>query len=136
MKYCPSVPRKGSEQRHQISTSSLRAHPPPTSPRDPMRVARAAADAARRAFAGTRARSPPSQGFLRAASLRWTTLTDKKCYATYAVSAGNGDHGRLGHGPSGSGDNALGLSSERFQRVRLSADVRAVAAGEIGRAHV
>ena len=55
----------------------------------------------RRAFAlaGARAPDPPRRART----------------ATWAVSAGNSDHGRLGHGPSGSGDDALGLSSARFR---------------------
>jgi hypothetical protein len=38
-------------------------------------------------------------------------------YATFAMSCGNGDFGRLGHGGEGQGDAGLGLSSEAFRRV-------------------
>ena len=79
-----------------------------------MRAARAGAGAARRAFALAGARTGPSPA---------------RAYATWAVSAGNGDHGRLGHGPSGSGDDALGLSSARFQIVQLPVDAVAACAG-------
>ena len=79
-----------------------------------MRAARLGAGAARRAFARSGARTGPSPA---------------RAYATWAVSAGNGDHGRLGHGPSGSGDDALGLSSARFQIVQLPVDAVAACAG-------
>ena len=79
-----------------------------------MRAARLGAGAARRAFARSGARTGPSPA---------------RAYATWAVSAGNGDHGRLGHGPSGSGDDALGLSSARFRIVQLPVDAVAACAG-------
>lgn len=50
---------------------------------------------------GCSARSPPSV----------------RSYATYAMSCGNGDFGRLGHGGFGEGEAGLGLSAETFRRV-------------------
>lgn len=94
-----------------------------------MRAARAGADAARRALTRAGARAGPSPSSPRVASLARTMRRVDETYATWAVSAGNGDFGRLGHGPSGSGDNALGLSSARFQRVRLPVDAVAASAG-------
>lgn len=41
----------------------------------------------------------------------------RRGYATYAMSCGNGDYGRLGHGGAGQGDAGMGLSSETFRRV-------------------
>jgi hypothetical protein len=38
-------------------------------------------------------------------------------YATYAMSCGNGDFGRLGHGGGGEGGAGAGLSSDVFRRV-------------------
>jgi hypothetical protein len=46
--------------------------------------------------------------------------------ATYAMSAGNGDFGRLGHGGGGRGPHALGLSSESLRRMVLPAVRRRV----------
>ena len=51
---------------------------------------------------------------------------------TVAMSCGNGDFGRLGHGVAGSGDAALGLSADRFRPMLglpPDASVRAVSAG-------
>jgi hypothetical protein len=38
-------------------------------------------------------------------------------YATYAMSCGNGDFGRLGHGGGGEGGAGVGLSSDVLRRV-------------------
>ena len=97
-----------------------------------MRAARAGAAAARQALARAGARAGPSPASPWVASLLPRTtpgLNETRWYATWAVSAGNGDHGRLGHGPSGSGDHALGLSSARFGVVRLPVDAVAASAG-------
>ena len=94
-----------------------------------MRAARAGADAARRALARAGARAGPSPASPRVTSLARPMRRVDETYATWAVSAGNGDFGRLGHGPSGSGDNALGLSSARFQVVKLPVDAVAASAG-------
>ena len=97
-----------------------------------MRPARAAAEATRQVLARAGARAGPSPASPWVASLLPRTtlgLDETRSYATWAVSAGNGDHGRLGHGPSGSGDPALGLSSARFSVVQLPVDAVAASAG-------
>ena len=91
---------------------------------------RAAVNAARRSFRGGVEYLPyrASLASLQAVHA-WTTTSHQNTYATFALSCGNGDFGRLGHGGSGSGESALGLTTDRFTKIKVPVDVAGVSAG-------